>query len=389
MAKIVTLCKPFLLILSLVFARVACALDYTEEMFNKTTPKGMLTITEPVQQLHRTLIIADLHADPLLWARDLRFRSETGHLDIPRLLEGNVGLQVFSAVTQVPFRMKMQNNPSDSDQLPALMMAQAWPAGTWFNVHKRALHQAEKLHALQQSSPEQFRIIKSRSDLQTYLTDRQRNPKQTAGLLALEGVQPLEGSLAKFRLLRDAGYRMMGLAHFFDNEAAGSAHGEKRGGLTEFGRQLVDAMQENGVIVDLAHASAQTIEDVMARVKKPVVVSHTGVDGVCPSVRNLSDAQLRSITATGGVIGIGFWPEAICDISPAGIAKAIRYTVGIVGIEHVALGSDFSGAVTTAIHAGQLQQVTQALVNAGFTEEEIRLIMGENTVRVLMATLPE
>lgn len=389
MTRIVTICNTFLLMLLLVVARAAHALEYTEDMFNKTTPKGLLTVSEPVQQLHRTLMIADLHADPLLWARDLRVRSQTGHLDIPRLLEGNVGLQVFSAVTQVPFRMNMQSNPSDSDQLPALMMAQGWPARTWFNVHKRALHQAEKLHMLQQSSPEQFRIIKSRSDLQTYLTDRQRNPKQTAGLLALEGVQPLEGSLEKFGLLRDAGYRMMGLAHFFDNEAAGSVHGEKKGGLTEFGRQLVDAMQDNGVVIDLAHASARTIEDVMVRVKMPVVVSHTGVDGVCPSVRNLSDAQLRRITATGGVIGIGFWPEAICDISPAGIAKAIRYTVGVVGVEHVALGSDFSGAVTTAIHAGQLEQITQALVDAGFTHEDIRLIMGENTVRVLMATLPE
>lgn len=389
MTRIVVCCKVLLLTLSLVVAHAAYALEYTEDMFNKTTPRGLLTITEPVQQLHRTLMIADLHADPLLWARDLRVRSQTGHLDIPRLLEGNVGLQVFSAVTQVPFRMKMQNNPSDSDQLPALMMAQGWPAKTWFNVHKRALHQAEKLHTLQQSTPEQFRIIKSRNDLQTYLTERQRNPQQTAGLLALEGVQPLEGSLEKFNLLRDAGYRMMGLTHFFDNEAAGSAHGEKKGGLTEFGRQLVDAMQEQGVVVDLAHASAQTIEDVVARVKKPVVVSHTGVNGVCPSVRNLSDAQLRGITATGGVIGIGFWPEAICDISPAGIAKAIRYTADVVGVEHVALGSDFSGAVTTAFHAGQMQQVTQALVNAGFSTADIRLIMGENTVRVLMQTLPE
>jgi membrane dipeptidase len=104
-----------------------------------------------------------------------------------------------------------------------------------------------------------------------------------------------------------AGFRMIGLAHFFDNEFAGSAHGVEKYGLTEQGRALVRDMERRKILVDLAHASPKTIEDVTAMASRPVIFSHTGVRGTCDNRRNLSDEQLRKIAATGGVIGIGFW----------------------------------------------------------------------------------
>ena len=103
---------------------------------------------------------------------------------------------------------------------------------------------------------------------------------------------------------------MVGLAHFFDNAVAGSAHGVEKGGLTALGRELVAELEARSMIVDLAHSSARTIDDVLSIATRPVVASHTGVRGVADNARNLPDDQLRGIAATGGMVGIGFWPTA-------------------------------------------------------------------------------
>lgn len=379
----------FYALLALYCASHAMAVEYPERMLNKTEPMGLLKISDGTKALHSTLFISDLHADTLLWDRDLRKRSDAGHIDLPRLMEGNVALQVFAAVTKIPIGINIQSNSSHTDQLGLLMMLQAWPQRTWFDIKQRAIYQTEKLTALEEQANSAFRIIRTRGDLALYQQDRAKSSQQTAGLLALEGVQPLEGELANLDVFFNLGYRMMGLTHFFDNEAAGSAHGSEKEGLTAFGKALIKQMEKKGIVIDLAHASPKTINDVMAMAAKPVVVSHTGVDGVCPSVRNLSDEQLKTITKTGGLIGIGYWPAAICDITPTGIGKAIRYTADVVGVDHVALGSDFNGSVTTAIDTSNLVQVTEALRQQGFKDSEIRKIMGGNVVRVLMQTLPE
>jgi microsomal dipeptidase-like Zn-dependent dipeptidase len=182
---------------------------------------------------------------------------------------------------------------------------------------------------------------------------------------------------------------MMGLAHFFDNRFAGSAHGVDKYGLTAEGRALVPYLEDHSVLVDLAHASPRTIRDVLAIARRPVVVSHTGVRGTCPGRRNLDDEELAGIAATGGVVGIGFWDTAVCDASAPGIARAIRYAVDKVGAEHVALGSDFDGAVATPFDAAGMAQITQALLDSGMAEPEIRLVMGGNVERLLRESLPD
>ncbi|HEX4935141.1 MAG TPA: membrane dipeptidase, partial [Gemmatimonadaceae bacterium] len=185
------------------------------------------------------------------------------------------------------------------------------------------------------------------------------------------------------------GFRMAGLSHFFDNEVAGSAHGEAKGGLTPLGRAALTRMEALGIIVDLAHASPQAFADALAASQRPVVVSHTGVQATCAGPRNLTDDQLRALASRGALIGIGFWDGAVCDASPHAIAKAIRHAVNVAGLEHVALGSDWDGATTVAFGADQVAQVTEALLQAGFTEAEIRAVMGENALRFLLENLPE
>ena len=143
------------------------------------------------------------------------------------------------------------------------------------------------------------------------------------------------------------------------------------------------------MIIDLAHASSKTIDDVLAISTRPVVVSHTGVKGTCDNNRNLSDEQIRAIAAKGGLIGIGYWDTATCGSDAAAIVRAMRHVSDRVGAEHVALGSDFDGAVTTPFDTSGLAQITDAMLVAGYSEQEIRMIMGENAVKFLLANLPE
>jgi len=199
----------------------------------------------------------------------------------------------------------------------------------------------------------------------------------------------IEGDLRNLDRLYDAGFRMIGLAHFFDNEIGGSAHGVKKGGLTNEGKRLVALMQAKGMVVDLAHASPKTIDDVLAMTKKPVVVSHTGVRGTCDNVRNLSDTQLKAIARTGGLIGMTYFGHAVCGESIGAVARAFRHARDVAGADHLALGSDFDGTVQEPFDTTGLVVLVDALLGEGFTPEEVRLVMGENVFRVLGELLPE
>ena len=142
------------------------------------------------------------------------------------------------------------------------------------------------------------------------------------------------------------------------------------------------------MLVDISHASTATIDDVLAMARRPVVASHTGLRGVADNNRNLTDGQAAGIAATGGLIGVGFWPTACGGDDPAAIARAIRYAVDIAGLEHVGLGSDFDGAVPVPFDASGLVLLTDALIDLGFADDEIAKVMGGNARRLLAEVLP-
>lgn len=346
------------------------------------------TPTKRGAALHSQLFIADLHADPLLWNRDLNERSPDGQVDVPRLLEGNVGLQIFGVVTKTPKHMNTERNDGTTDDVQLLAFAQRWPPSAWFSLKARALYQARKLENLAEDSDGKLVFIRTRAELEQFLTERAKDKNKVGALLSLEGMHALEGKVEAVDALYEAGFRMLGFAHFFDNEMSGSAHGVKKEGLTELGRAVVKRMEERGMTIDLAHASQKTFAEVMAIATRPLVVSHTGVKGTCDNNRNLSDSQLRAVARNGGVVGIGYWSTATCGKDARAIARAIRYAVSVAGIEHVALGSDFDGAVSTPFDTTGLVEVTDALIAQGFGEGEIRKIAGENVLRVLRANLP-
>ncbi|MDE9492789.1 membrane dipeptidase [Xenorhabdus bovienii] len=344
--------------------------------------------TQTAVDLHKRLQIADLHADTLLWGRDLLDRSTRGQVDIPRLIDGNVAVQVFAVVSKSPRGLNIEKNSAETDNVTLLALAQRWPWRTLFSLKERALYQAARLHEAAARSNGKLVVIKSRADLKSFLERRRSDPKIVGALLASEGAQVLEGDPANVDVLFEAGYRMMAPTHFFDTELGGSAHGIEKGGLTAAGADMVRRMEAKSMIIDLAHASTRTIDDILAIATRPVVVSHTGVKGTCDNIRNLSDDQLRRIAAMGGLIGIGFWDKAVCDPTPASIAKAQIYAANIAGDDHVALGSDFDGAVEMPFDATGLVSVTDALLKNGVQPERIAKLMGENQIRFLLENLP-
>jgi membrane dipeptidase len=360
----------------------------TEARLCTTAARPPYAASDRARALHAELWVADLHADSLLWGRDLLRRSERGHVDVPRLIEGNVALQVFAASTKSPRHLNIERNDDRSDDVVLLALALGWPPATWRRLLPRALHLAARADSMAARSDGRLSIIRSRGDLEAYQTSRRARPGITAGLLAIEGAHALDDDPANVEVVADAGFRMMSTSHFFDNAFGGSAHGILKGGLTEAGREMVRRMEARGMLVDVSHASAATIDDVVAMAARPVVSSHTGVRGVADNARNLDDAQLRAIAATGGLVGIGFWPTACGGEDVGWIVRSIVHAVDVAGVEHVALGSDFDGAVPEPFDATGLVVLTDALIEAGLDDTAIAAVMGGNVRRLLGDVLP-
>lgn len=361
---------------------------YVAETNNEVINKPPYRISDRARILHEKLTVADLHADSLMWNRDLNEKADYGQVDIPRLLEGNVALQAFTVVTKTPRGLNIETNTADTDNIFWLALAQRQPFENLSSLTKRATWQAAKLHEYAAGSNGKLVVIKTKADLKNFL-ERRKTEKIVGGFLGIEGAHALDGKIENIDILFDAGFRMMSPSHFFDNGFGGSAHGVEKSGLTEKGKEMIRRMEQKAMLVDVAHASAATLDDVLKIAAKPIVVSHTGVKGTCDNQRNLSDEQLKAIAKTGGIIGIGFWNTAVCGESAEAIAKAIRYTANLIGADHVALGSDFDGAVKVPFDTSGEALITEALLQENFTEEEIAKIMGGNVVRILSENLPD
>lgn len=362
---------------------------YVEAQRNPVIPHDPYPVSDAARVLHDSLVVGDWHADPLLWKRDLSKRGTRGQVDIPRLIEGGVAVQVFTAVTKSPAGQNYEENSAEAfDNITLLAFGQLWPMRTWTSIYERAIYQAEKLHRFEARLDGTLRIIKSRADLDAVLAARAAGQDVVGGILGVEGLHPLEGDMAKLDGLYAAGHRVFGLQHFFDNALGGSLHGIGNKGLTEFGRQVVAELARRPVIIDVAHSSPQVVEDVLAVTDVPIVLSHSGIHSHCPVKRNLTDDLMRRVAATGGVIGMGYWADVVCGpITPDGIADMILAAIDAVGEDHVSLGSDFDGSVETAFDTSELPALTHALLEKGLSEAQIAKVMGGNMLRVLRARL--
>src|SRR5262249_48486518 len=193
---------------------------YVDGQLNVTINPPPYAASERAKALHKNLLVADLHADTLMWDRDLMKRGDWGHVDLPRLVEGNVAAQAFTVVTKTPRGMNIESNGGDTDNITPLAIAERWPVASWMNLTERALYRARRLHEAAARSNGKLVILRTRQDVTNFLERRKTEPELVGGFLGLEGAHALEGDVNNLDRLYDAGFRMIGLAHFFDNEMA-------------------------------------------------------------------------------------------------------------------------------------------------------------------------
>jgi membrane dipeptidase len=361
-----------------------------DKQSNLLHDSALPAISGQARTLHAQLFIGDWHSDTLLWRRDLINKHDYGHVDIPRLQQGNVALQMFTTVTKSPDGINYETNSSDaSDNITKLALVSLWPVNTWNSLTQRALFQASKAIELADLYPEQVSLITSKSSLSEFLLQRSAHSQLLGMLLGTEGSHALDGDLSNIQHLFDSGFRMMSLQHFFDNQLGGSLHGESGEGLTEFGMQALQKMQSLGIMVDVSHSSEQVVKDVLAISSQPLLVSHTGFYGHCPSPRNISDELMQQIAIKGGLIAVGYWDGAVCESNVNEIAKTIKYGIELVGSEHIALGSDYDGATSVPFDTSELVYLTQALLDLEISELEIKQVMGGNMLQYLQLHLPD
>ncbi len=363
--------------------------DQVDAGFNPTYIEKPYSFTErSVKLLERLDFVGDMHCDAMMWQRNMNKRHNFGHVDIPRLQEGNIAFQAFTMVTKSPDGLNNDTNDANSDRITGLVIGQAKPISTWFSLFARAKNQCNRLRRAANNN-EFFSLIGSKGEFEQFLEKRKQNRKHVGAFLGAEGGHCLEGNIENVQKLFDLGVRMFGPTHFFDNELGGSAHGVKKDGLTPFGKNVIREMDRLGMIIDISHSSSKIIKDIVSMTDRPIITSHTGVDGTCPSNRNLSDEELQLIAQSGGLVGIGFFELATCANTIQSIVDAMLYTKKIIGVEYICLGSDFDGTVNTPFDATGLPLLIESMLENGFTEEEIRLIMGENLKQFFLKNLPD
>jgi membrane dipeptidase len=316
--------------------------------------------------LHYNSLVFDAHCDFLNEAvsndRQFNIRAPERHLDLPRLLEGGVAAQIFAlfAVCE-DVSGKRRTDPT-----------------------AEALRQMEAFYAMADTNKDQFLVATSAQDV-----ERAKAVGKVAGILSMEGVEPLVGDIRLLRFFFRLGVRNVGLTWNFSNEAGDGVEVSDAGGLTEFGRRVVTECGKLGIMVDIAHLSSAGVEDVLHLADGPIIDSHANAFSICPHPRNLKDTQLDGVAASGGVVCVTFVPQFVAaeaaDASLEGVLDHIDYIVERIGIDHVGLGSDFEGYDGTTAgltDVTRLPLLTEGLQVRGYAEEGIRKILGLNLLRV-------
>lgn len=390
----------FLVLISIVFLIVQTGCMVIDVFFHPTNPKYKRNVSDEdipddkAKNLHKTLFIADMHADSLLFGRDLTKKKWHGHVDFPRMQIANQALQIFTIVSSV--KVLGINTIFFTDL--------RWtPMGHTETQAKRLAKFVDQTDSVS--------FIKSKGDLEDFIKDnfeenagrhqRRTNNTQAAALLGVEGVNMICKDHIKrdFYKLYKMGVRLIGLTHQFDNEFAGSSEGRLKGAVTKEGEYLLNLIIDSGVILDLAHASDKSIDFVIDKNKnhwgnKPLLVSHTGIRGHYAHERNLSDRQAIEIAKSGGVIGIMYWKKTVGhrDNKPDidAVVEAIIYLrdlLEVAGIsephKHIGLGSDYDGFIGAPFAVDKLNILTYKLLQNDFDEMAVAAIMGENVLRVM------
>lgn len=331
--------------------------------FPSTPFPGPVEVSGAARALHSDALVFDGHcdsvADQLLGARSLAERTQLGHLDLPRMIEGGVNAQFFACF------------------VPTVLQRHG--------AVTHALERLDQLHLLAEQHPDRFAIARCAADIRAA-----KRAGQIAAVLGLEGAEALDASIGVLRQFYRLGVRNMGLAWNFRNAACDGALEERTGGgLTEFGVEVVRTCNDLGMLIDVSHLASAGLRDVLALSDAPVLASHSNARALCDHVRNLTDAQMEAIAARGGVIGITFVhifldAEAPDSTTVDTVLDHIDYVLRRVGPDHVALGSDYDGCIppTDLGDVTRYPLLTEGMLRRGHDEQTIRKVLGGNLLRL-------
>lgn len=347
-------------------------------MGSKTGTEGLtrelrrtLKMSEEALRIHREAVVFDAHCDTLLQVlptpgsgrtpRVLGERSEEGHIDLPRLKEGGVDCQIFAIYTA------WRPNPPDA-LLRALQLVSSF---------QRECEENEELMRAE-----------SYSDI-----SRAVEEGRVAGILSLEGAEPLMGDSGLIGVFHRLGVRMMSLTWNWRNPFAdGLSASRAESRLTELGVEAIREMERRGIILDISHLSDSCFWDVVEVAEKPFIASHSNCRVLCDHPRNLTDDMIKAIADHGGVVGINFAPNFVHKerATLERVVDHIDHVVEIAGIDHAGLGSDFDGIRSTPEgleDVSRLPGITEELLGRGYSEGEMKKILGGNHLRVFQETV--
>jgi membrane dipeptidase len=397
-----------LLIVILASGHLGCAQGPEESVHPAASPD------ERARRIHDEAIVIDTHCDTTLRLLDGSWnfmeRHERGHMDYPRMREGGLDA-AFLAVYM----------GKQKAEEPGIAV-------------KKAMKQFDCILRLAEANPDRIEIARSAPDIR-----RIARAGKTALLIGVEGGHIIDNDLDVLRCYHRLGARYMTLTHVFHHDWADSAGFGKdlapgKGGLTDFGREVVREMNRLGMMVDVSHVSDETFWDVMEVSKAPVIATHSGARAVCPHVRNLSDDMIRALADRGGVVQVVFFngfldPEyprkagardekkkrreeeirGLYHDDPERMKTALKglneeipmaatplsllidhmdHIIGLVGPDHVGLGSDWDGCWATPEgleDCSRLPVITGALLERGHNEGDVKKILGGNVLRVMEA----
>ncbi|MGH9389252.1 MAG: fumarate reductase subunit FrdD, partial [Vicinamibacteria bacterium] len=251
-------------------------------------------VREEVRAWHENAVVADAHADPLSWNRDLLHGSERAEIDLPKLQQGGVDIQSFTVATR--------GMPMVDLFGPYARWVNGWPREAARDEVSRAWFEIEALEKLERSAPDRFAIARTAGDFRRHLASG-----HTVGVLGLEGVHAVGGDLSNLEAFYRRGVRFVGIAHLGNNEYGGSSFAlSPERGLSEKGREVVREIERLGMIFDLSHDSDTTFDDILSMTKGPLFISHTCSDALNPHWRNHTDEQARRIAERGGIVSVMF-----------------------------------------------------------------------------------